>query len=121
MAPAPEEPCVDRAYHGEAVAIIAFCWVGHPVDGERIVDPIRSLPGLRPSSTRRRTARPAPDGVRDVAPPITDLVADQPASVQHEVWARVTAAWAPLETSDGTVRLPCTAVWAAATAGHAES
>lgn len=59
--------------------------------------------------------------VRDVAPPITDLVADQPASVQQEVWARVTAAWAPFETSDGTVGLPCTAVWAAAKAGQAES
>ena len=50
-----------------------------------------------------------------LAPPITELVADQPASVQDEVWERVTEAWAPFEGEDGHVRLPCTAVWVAAT------
>jgi len=31
--------------------------------------------------------------VRDVAPPITELIAGQPASVQDDVWDRVTDAW----------------------------
>jgi ubiquinone/menaquinone biosynthesis C-methylase UbiE len=52
--------------------------------------------------------------VRDVAPPITELIADQPAAVQQEVWERVTRAWASFQGPDGTVQLPCTAVWAAA-------
>jgi ubiquinone/menaquinone biosynthesis C-methylase UbiE len=50
--------------------------------------------------------------LRDVAPPITDLVANQPASVQHQVWEMVTEAWRTFEGDDGHVRLPCTAVWA---------
>lgn len=53
--------------------------------------------------------------VRDVAPPITELIADQPAHVQDEVWERVTQAWAPFQGPDGAVRLPCTAVWVRAT------
>ena len=50
--------------------------------------------------------------VRDVAPPITELIAGQPAAVQDEVWNRVTRAWEPFHGEDGHVRLPCTAVWA---------
>jgi SAM-dependent methyltransferase len=53
--------------------------------------------------------------VRDVAPPITELIAGQPASVQDEVWDRVTDAWEPFQGEDGHVRLPCTAVWASGT------
>jgi SAM-dependent methyltransferase len=53
--------------------------------------------------------------VRDVAPPITELIADQPVSVQEQVWERVTQAWAPFQGPDGVVRLPCTAVWVGAT------
>jgi SAM-dependent methyltransferase len=53
--------------------------------------------------------------LRDVAPPISELVGGQPATVQDEVWRRVTAAWSPFEGEDGHVRLPCTAVWVAAT------
>jgi SAM-dependent methyltransferase len=53
--------------------------------------------------------------LRDVAPPITELVADQPSSVQDDVWQRVTEAWAPFQGEDGHVRLPCTAVWVSAT------
>jgi SAM-dependent methyltransferase len=53
--------------------------------------------------------------VRDVAPPITELIAGQPASVQDEVWDRVTDAWSPFQGGDGHVRLPCTAVWASGT------
>jgi hypothetical protein len=51
--------------------------------------------------------------LRDVAPPITELVADQPADVQQQVWRRVTEAWTPFADETGAVRLPCTAVWAA--------
>ena len=53
--------------------------------------------------------------VRDVAPPITELIAGQPASVQDEVWDRVTDAWEPFHGEDGHVRLPCTAVCASGT------
>ena len=55
--------------------------------------------------------------LRDVAPPITELIADQPEAVQEEVWARVTEAWAQFQGEDGAVRLPCTAVWASGRAG----
>lgn len=49
--------------------------------------------------------------LRDVAPPIADLIADQPAPVQEDVWERVTEAWTAFQGDDGAVRLPCTAVW----------
>jgi ubiquinone/menaquinone biosynthesis C-methylase UbiE len=48
--------------------------------------------------------------VRDVAPPITELIADQQASIQQDVWDHVTRAWAPFRGPDGTIRLPCTAI-----------
>lgn len=61
---------------------------------------------------------PAPDActewLRDVAPPITELVANEPAAVQDEVWRRVTQSWTAFQTEGGSVRLPCTAAWAAA-------
>jgi ubiquinone/menaquinone biosynthesis C-methylase UbiE len=60
------------------------------------------------------TADACTQWVRDVAPPITELIADQPAAVQQEVWERVTRGWASYQGPDGTVRLPCTAVWASA-------
>ena len=50
---------------------------------------------------------------RDVAPPITELISDRPADVQEQVWERVTKAWAPFTDSNGAVRLPCSAMWAA--------
>jgi ubiquinone/menaquinone biosynthesis C-methylase UbiE len=49
--------------------------------------------------------------LRDVAPPIADLIADQPSKVQQDVWERVTEAWTAFQGDDGAVRLPCTAVW----------
>jgi SAM-dependent methyltransferase len=63
------------------------------------------------------TASPAActQWIRDVAPPITDLIAHHPPTIQDQVWQRVTEAWAPFQVDDGVVRLPCTAVWAA---GH---
>jgi ubiquinone/menaquinone biosynthesis C-methylase UbiE len=48
--------------------------------------------------------------IRDIAPPITELIADQPTSVQQDVWDRVTQAWNPFQGPDGAVRLPCTAI-----------
>jgi SAM-dependent methyltransferase len=42
--------------------------------------------------------------LRDVAPPITRLVADRPADVQEHVWARVTQTWNRFLDSDGHVR-----------------
>ena len=53
--------------------------------------------------------------LRDVAPPITDLIADQPATIQDGIWDRVTDAWAPFQGDDGRIRLPCTAIWASGT------
>jgi len=50
--------------------------------------------------------------VRDCAPPIAELVAAEPASVQADVWRRVTEAWEAFREPDGRVRLPCTARWA---------
>jgi ubiquinone/menaquinone biosynthesis C-methylase UbiE len=60
------------------------------------------------------TAEACTQWIRDVAPPITELIADEPASVQQDVWNRVTRSWAPFQDSDGTVRLPCTAICVAA-------
>jgi len=44
--------------------------------------------------------------VRDVAPPITELIAGQPASVQDEVWDRVTYAWERFQAENGHVDCP---------------
>ena len=53
--------------------------------------------------------------LRDCAPPVTALVAEQPPDVQAHVWARVTEeAWAPFATPDGRVHLPNEANWVAA-------
>ncbi|HJW35499.1 MAG TPA: hypothetical protein VJ769_02575, partial [Actinomycetes bacterium] len=49
--------------------------------------------------------------LRDVAPPITALVAGQPPEVQERVWDRASAAWAPFTTPDGQVRLDNQALW----------
>jgi SAM-dependent methyltransferase len=49
--------------------------------------------------------------LREVAPPISSLVNDQPPEVQQRVWAKVTKAWAPYTTADGGVRLENQAVW----------
>jgi hypothetical protein len=53
--------------------------------------------------------------LRDVAPPISSLVDDQPPDVQQRVWAEVTQAWAPYTTADGRVRLENQAVWVVGT------
>ncbi|MDS1269621.1 methyltransferase domain-containing protein [Lipingzhangella sp. LS1_29] len=54
--------------------------------------------------------------LRDVAPPVTALVADRPEDVRQRVWQRVTSeAWEPFAEPDGRVRLPNRALWVAAT------
>ncbi len=53
--------------------------------------------------------------IRDVAPPVTALVADQPETVRQQVWQRVTEeAWEPFIAADGRVNLPNEALWIAA-------
>lgn len=49
--------------------------------------------------------------LREVAPPMSSLVNDQPAEVQQRVWAKVTQAWAPYTTADGRVRLENQVIW----------
>jgi hypothetical protein len=58
------------------------------------------------------TAEACTQWLRDVAPPITELVGSLPAQTQDQVWDRVTQAWAAFQRAGGPVRLPCTAVWA---------
>lgn len=53
--------------------------------------------------------------VRDISAPITKLVTDRPPDAQERVWRAVTEAWAPFVTAEGGVRVPCQAVWLAAT------
>ncbi len=71
--------------------------------------------GTTVATYKTPSAEACTEWVRDVAPPITDLIADQPASVQEQVWEHVTQAWAPFQGADGAVQLPCTAVWVSAT------
>lgn len=56
------------------------------------------------------SAEACTEWLRDVAAPITELIADQPEAVRQDVWHRVTRAWAPFQGPDGAVRLPCTAI-----------
>jgi enediyne biosynthesis protein CalE5 len=53
--------------------------------------------------------------IRDVAPPIVNLVTGQSPEVQERIWRAVTDAWAPLTTSDGRVRTQNQVIWVAAT------
>jgi ubiquinone/menaquinone biosynthesis C-methylase UbiE len=52
---------------------------------------------------------------RDVAPPISNLVKEQPLGVQAHIWRKVTEAWTPAVRSDARVRTENTAIWVAAT------
>lgn len=53
--------------------------------------------------------------LRDVAPPVTALVAGQPDELAQRVWQRVTdEAWEPFTGPDGRVRLPNLAHWISA-------
>jgi ubiquinone/menaquinone biosynthesis C-methylase UbiE len=70
--------------------------------------------GTTVAAYKTPSAEACTEWVRDVAPPITDLIADQPASVQEQVWEHVTQAWAPFQGAGGAVQLPCTAVWVSA-------
>ena len=53
--------------------------------------------------------------LRDVAPPIVNLLNGQPPEVQEQIWRDVTDAWAPLTTTSGSVRTENQAIWLAAT------
>ena len=66
------------------------------------------------------TAEACTQWIRDVAPPIAELIADQPESVQQDVWDRVTRSWAPFQGPGGAVRLPCTAICVSARKGQAD-
>jgi ubiquinone/menaquinone biosynthesis C-methylase UbiE len=53
--------------------------------------------------------------LRDVAPPIVNLLKGQPPEVQEQIWHDVTDAWSPLTTTSGSVRTENQAIWLAAT------
>ena len=63
------------------------------------------------------TATPAQmtEWLRDVAPPIVNLLRRQLPEVRERVWHHVTEAWAPLTTTSGSVRTENQAIWLAAT------
>jgi ubiquinone/menaquinone biosynthesis C-methylase UbiE len=68
------------------------------------------VPGTALAVYETASAEACTEWVRDVAPPITELIADQPEPIRQDVWDRVTRAWAAFQGPDGAVRLPCTAV-----------
>ena len=49
--------------------------------------------------------------IRSVAPQLTTLVGDQPASVQERVWGKVTDAYRRFQGEDGRVRTENEAIW----------
>jgi ubiquinone/menaquinone biosynthesis C-methylase UbiE len=53
--------------------------------------------------------------LRDVAPPIVNLLKGQSHEEQERVWRKVTETWAPLVTPEGRVRTENQAIWVAAT------
>lgn len=53
--------------------------------------------------------------VRDISPPIANLVTGQPPDVADRVWQKVTDAWAPFVAPDGRTRIPCEALWVVGT------
>ena len=69
--------------------------------------------GFATSTYRFASPEQATRWLRDVAPPITALVAGQPPEVQERVWARATTAWAPFADPAGRVRLDNQVLWVA--------
>ena len=53
--------------------------------------------------------------IRDVAPPITNLVKAQPPDVQERIWGKVTETWREFLDADGRVRTENEAIWVAGT------
>jgi len=53
--------------------------------------------------------------IRDVAPPITNLVKAQQPDVQERIWGKVTEAWRKFLDADGRVRTENDAIWVAGT------
>jgi enediyne biosynthesis protein CalE5 len=72
--------------------------------------------GTMTATYRLASPEQATRWLRDVAPPITALVAGQPPEVQERLWTTATVAWAPFTTPDGGVRLDNQALWVAGTA-----
>jgi hypothetical protein len=62
------------------------------------------------------TATPAQmtEWLRDVAPPIVNLLSEQSPEVRERIWRHVTESWAPLTTTSGSVRTENQAIWLAA-------
>jgi hypothetical protein len=52
--------------------------------------------------------------LRDVAPPIVNLLSEQSPEVRERIWRHVTGSWAPLTTTSGSVRTENQAIWLAA-------
>jgi enediyne biosynthesis protein CalE5 len=71
--------------------------------------------GATTATYRFASPQQATRWLREVAPPITALVAGQPHEVQERVWTSATAAWAPFTTPDGGVRLDNQALWVTGT------
>jgi SAM-dependent methyltransferase len=67
--------------------------------------------GAATATYRLASPEQATRWLRDVAPPITALVAGQDAEVQERVWARATAAWAPFTDAGGQVCLDNQVLW----------
>jgi SAM-dependent methyltransferase len=67
--------------------------------------------GTVTATYRFASAEQATRWLRDVAPPITALLAGQPPEVQERVWSTATGAWAPFTTADGGVHLANQALW----------
>jgi len=42
MTSAPPFPFLDAAWHGRTVCILALCWSGTPIAGERVLEPLRN-------------------------------------------------------------------------------
>jgi SAM-dependent methyltransferase len=53
--------------------------------------------------------------IRDVAPTITELVAEHPPDVQERVWRKVTAGWTKFQDAAGRVRTENQAIWVVGT------
>lgn len=53
--------------------------------------------------------------LRDISPPISNLVKGQPPAVVERVWRKVAEAWTPFTTPEGVTRVDCQAIWVAGT------
>jgi hypothetical protein len=61
------------------------------------------------------TAAQFTEFIRDVAPPFSVLLKDQPPEVRERIWEKVTTAYARCADESGRVRTTNEAIWVAAT------